>query len=424
MEQLSVQEYESATLYGALVNPSTRKQVRAVLGVGGARFFETVLFRDIYDGLVERSPDVPLWDAEVLDWASRTRGRELTSNERLEILRIFSGNSIASTGAYYAARVVDEGKKRLAGDFAQKLFSMAGTSTPSEIHAAIERTAREIAPHTSTGPTPISDALDAVMAEIEAGDCARVMTGFPKLDELMGGLAPGNLFVIGAGTGRGKTALAVNILVNAAREGLPVSFFALEMSVPEVTRRILSVEGGLALRKDMTPASKPELLASTYERVAAMPIQVSASQGFNTASIEASFEHSRVNGFMPSLVIVDYLQLMESSDRASNRQEQVAEVSRGLKRLAMRYEVPFIVLSQLRRLNDTEEADARPGLHHLRESGAIEQDADAVLLLSNERVNRSHYERVMLADLAKNRHGPIGDLKLIFNTQTQRMVEE
>lgn len=423
MEHLSIQDCESATLYAALVSPAARKQVRAVLGIGGGRYFENPLYRDIYGGLVEKSPDVALWDAEVLDWLSRTRTASLTPTERLQTLNIFSGNAVSSTGAYYAQRVVDEGKKRLAGEFAQKLVTMAGTATPSEIHAAIERTAREIAPVASTGPTHISEALDAVMAEIEAGDCQRVFTGFPKLDELMGGLAPGNLFVVGAGTGRGKTALAVNILVNAARQGLPVSFFALEMSVPEVTRRILSVEGGLALRKDLTPATKPYALAETVERVAAMPIQVSASQGFNTASIEASFEHSRVNGFVPSLVIVDYLQLMESSDRASNRQEQVAEVSRGLKRLAMRYEVPFIVLSQLRRLNDTEEADARPGLHHLRESGAIEQDADAVLLLSNERIDRSHYERMMLADLAKNRHGPVGDFQILFNTQTQQMTE-
>lgn len=423
MEHIPTHDCECAVLYSALVNPSVRKQIRAALGPGGARFFEDSLYAEVYAGLVEKSPDVALWDAETLDWYVRAQRREITAAERLRILGIFAGNSGSKSGLYYAARVIEEGKKRLAGAFAEKLLTMSPTATPSEIHALVERTAREIAPTAGVGPVHISDTIEAVMAEIEAGDVTRVFTGFPKLDELMGGLAPGNLFVVGAGTGRGKTAFAVNVLVNVARQGLPVSFFALEMTSNEVTRRILSVEGGLYLRKDMTPATKPEALAGAFERVSAMPIQISASQGFNTASIEASFEHSRVNGFVPSLVVVDYLQLMEASGAASNRQEQVAEVSRGLKRLAMRYEVPIIVLSQLRRLNDTEEADARPGLHHLRESGAIEQDADAVLLLSNERINRDKYDRVMLADLAKNRHGPIGELTINFNAQTQQMTE-
>lgn len=424
IDLLSIEDIESATLYAALVNPAARKQIRATLGVGGGRFFANQLFSEIYSGLVEKSPDVALWDTELLDWLSRSKGRELSPPERLQALRILSCNSVSQSGVYYAQRVVEEGKKRLAAGFAQKVLEISGSATPSELYALVERSAREIAPHVGVGPAHISDTIDAVMAEIEAGDATRVFTGFPKLDTLMGGLAPGNLFVVGAGTGRGKTAFAINVLVNAARMELPVSFFALEMTATEVTRRILSVEGGLVLRKDLTPATQPYALAETYERVRQMPIQISTAQGFNIASIEATFEHARVDGFVPSLVIVDYLQLLEASGSAGNRQEQVAEVSRGLKRLAMRYEVPIIVLSQLRRLNDTEQADARPGLHHLRESGAIEQDADQVLLLSNERTDRDVYDRTILADLAKNRHGPIGEFIIRFNAQTQQMTEQ
>ena len=418
--QVSTQECESATIFAALVNPAMRLVIRGILGTGGGRFFSKDFYRDLYDNLIERAPDIPLWDKETLDWASRRQGGDVSNEQRLEILNLYANNSISETGAYYAERVVTDGRKRLAAALGAKILS-AKDKTPSELLEMIERASRDISPQVAVAPVGIGDVLRDVLEEIKAGPVNSITTGFQPLDDMLGGLAPGNLFVIGAGTGRGKTALAVNMMVNAASTGSRVMFFALEMSRNEVGRRLISVKGGVILRKDMSSYEVPTRLLEAVTATQALPITISAGQGFSVLDVEVAIENLKRNNEQPNLVIVDYLQLMESRGPTANRQEQVAEVSRGLKRLAMRSGIPIIVLSQLRRLGEGEDATSKPGLHHLRESGAIEQDADAVLLLSNERVEHGNFVRSLCADLAKNRHGPVGEFRISFDTQTQQM---
>ena len=213
---LSPKACESATLYASLVAVQARREIRGVLGINGGRFFGVELYRAIYSGLVERCPDIPLGVEEVLDWVTRNQGGDLSSENRKEVLSVFADNSTSATGAYYAERVVTEGRKRLAAALGSKILQ-AENKTPSEILDLIERASKDLAPQKHTGPVAISEILGDVMAEIEAGPVDSIATGFEPLDQMLGGLAPGNLFVIGAGTGRGKTALAVNILVKIGR---------------------------------------------------------------------------------------------------------------------------------------------------------------------------------------------------------------
>ena len=247
-------------------------------------------------------------------------------------------------------------------------------------------------------------------------------SGFRDIDAITGGFQPGNLIIVAARPAMGKSALVANIAENVAvKRNMPVAFFSLEMSEVELAQRFIACRARISgdkLRKGQVKTEFPKVIRACNELEAA-PLWFDDSSDLGILDLRAKARrlHAQTQdqGGL-GLVIVDYLQLMRSDDHRANRVEQVAQMSRGLKILARELEVPVLAISQLSRAPE-QRHPPKPMLSDLRESGAIEQDADVVAFLYREDYYRdSEEEQDGLADviIAKHRNGPIGTPKLVF----------
>jgi len=246
-------------------------------------------------------------------------------------------------------------------------------------------------------------------------------TDFRNVDRIIGGVAPGELIIIGGRPSMGKTALALDFTLSWARNGKAVTYFTLEMSHRAFIERAIC---NLA-RVDMTiikggdpPKEDLEKLYAAALELKELPVIV--NEGGTTPERQIAFVRAQKKARGVDVVVVDYLQLMNTSSRVESRQQEITAISSKLKRLAMAENIPVIVLSQLNRQVESRESH-RPRLSDLRESGSLEQDADVVLLLHREDYYRrsekpGSYERDGLAEVivAKNKRGPAGIAKLIF----------
>jgi replicative DNA helicase len=252
-----------------------------------------------------------------------------------------------------------------------------------------------------------------------------VPTGYYELDRLLSGLQPGTLNVLGARPAMGKSALALGMATNVAKKtGRPVLFFSLEMGATELTQRILSAEAQVEserLRTGNLSDSDWSKIVNAVGRLD-VPLYIDDTSQITVMQIRQKLRRVTASeSLKPALVVIDYLQLMGGgSNRSENRQLEISEISRGLKLLAREFNIPVLALSQLSRGLE-QRADKRPQLSDLRESGAIEQDADTVLFLSREEMNNpdaSLDERGWSdINLAKHRAGPTGFVKLLFVSQ-------
>jgi replicative DNA helicase len=262
----------------------------------------------------------------------------------------------------------------------------------------------------------LSDLVMPTLEEMEQPDTI-YPSPWRELDTIIGGFRPGALYIVGARPGEGKTLVGVQIAMSLARRG-HVAFSTLEMRAEEITKRILSAELGIQLRRiNDSTLSQAEWgrIGRERSRVESLPIAVDDSTTSTPTEIRA---HARMVSQQGKLVgiVVDYIQLMtaRSTGESDNRQQQVAEFSRALKLMAKALHVPVIALSQLNRGLEGR-ADKSPKISDLRESGAIEQDADVVMLLSRE---GSDY----FIGVAKNRHGPRGTAHLLWDGEYARVL--
>ncbi|MGD9695548.1 MAG: replicative DNA helicase [Thermoleophilia bacterium] len=257
-------------------------------------------------------------------------------------------------------------------------------------------------------------------AEESGGGVVGLPTGFIDLDRVVGGLQPGNVVVVAARPSMGKTALALGIAEYAAlSDGRSVAIFSLEMSGDELIQRLLSstaiVDAGRIRSGRLAPEDWSRL-GRAADRLADARLFIDDSEGVTLGEMRTKTRRlkSRVG---LDLLIVDYIQLMEGNRgrRDENRVQELSSISRGLKMLARDLEVPIICVSQLNRAPDAR-PDKRPMLSDLRESGAIEQDADLVFMLYRDDYYNEDSEDKGLAEVnvAKNRHGPTDRVKLTF----------
>ncbi len=242
-----------------------------------------------------------------------------------------------------------------------------------------------------------------------------VPTGFIDVDELLIGLAKSNLLILAARPGVGKTSFALNIGENVAkRTGKAVAIFSLEMSKEELVSRMLSSEAEIDSRKLRTGELDDNdwvKLAEASAGLSKSHILVDDTSGITVAEMKTKLRRVKDLG----LVIIDYLQLMQGTGRSDNRVQIVADISRNLKIMAKDLNVPILVLSQLAR-GPEQRDDHRPRLSDLRESGSIEQDADAVLFLYRDELYNPDTEDRNVAEciIAKNRHGSTGKARLLW----------
>jgi replicative DNA helicase len=254
-----------------------------------------------------------------------------------------------------------------------------------------------------------------------------VPTGYHDLDRLLLGLQPSTLNIVGARPGMGKTSFALGILAHVGMVvQRPALLFSLEMGHLELTQRLLASEAevnGQHLQNGRIRAQDWAKIGTAVTRLSNAPIFIDDNPAVTVMDIRARARRLKKSAGDLGLVVVDYLQLMTGRGRAENRQNEVAEISRGLKILARELEVPVVALSQLSRNLETR-TDKTPQLSDLRESGSLEQDADVVMFIYRE----SEYNDEVpidraddaLIDVAKHRNGPTGKANLLFLKQYAR----
>jgi replicative DNA helicase len=253
-------------------------------------------------------------------------------------------------------------------------------------------------------------------------------SGFKDLDDKTGGFQAGNLIIIAARPSMGKSALVCNMAENAVLDGHAVALFSLEMSESELAQRFVASQArikGDDLRRGRVPEARWPKILQACQRLAAAPMYVDDSSETGVLEVRAKARrlHNQIPGGL-GLVIIDYLQLMRHEGRVESRVEQVSQISRGLKGLARELSVPVIALSQLSRAVEQRGGDKKPVLSDLRESGAIEQDADLVCFIYREEYYDKDSERPGEADIiiAKHRNGPVGDVVLTFQKEYPKFM--
>ncbi len=285
----------------------------------------------------------------------------------------------------------------------------------------------------SQGFAHIKDILKERFEEIQRVHESResvtgLSTGFIDLDKYTAGFHPGDLVIVAGRPSMGKTSFALNIAQHVALDSKrPVAIFSLEMSKELLVQRLLCSEAQVdaqKVRRGFTSAKDIERLTNAAGLLGEAPVFIDDTPAITTLDIRARARRLKVERDI-SMIVIDYLQLARTSDRAENRQQEISSISRSMKALAKELKVPVVALSQLSRAVEARGGDKRPMLSDLRESGAIEQDADLVLFLYRpEFYDPGDPEKEGKAELiiGKQRNGPTGTVQLIFEKQYTRFL--
>ncbi len=320
---------------------------------------------------------------------------------------------------------------RVGGEIAGSAHDTGGASATDLVDEA-ERRVLEIAERgkrRGSGFVPIRQVLSPTVDRLDTlhntpGDITGITSGFTELDRMTAGLQPGDLIVVAGRPSMGKTSLAMNIAENAAiGKEIPAAIFSMEMSSDQVALRMISSLGQLDQGKLRTGRFRDEdwpTITGVIAQMSEAPIFIDDTPALSPTEVRARARRlKREHGL--GLIVLDYLQLMGIAGSSENRATEISEISRGLKALARELEVPVIALSQLNR-GVEQRTDKKPVMSDLRESGAIEQDADLILFIYRDEVYDKESPRKGIADIiiAKQRNGPIGEFPLTFRGQYTR----
>ena len=341
----------------------------------------------------------------------------------------------AANAGYYASIVAEKAVLRRLVEAGTRIVQM-GYASEGEVVDLVNNAQAEI--YGVTGGVeaedyvPLVEAIDTAVDEIERargrdGEMVGVPTGFSELDELTNGLHGGQLIIVAARPGLGKSTLALDFARSATiKHHLPTIFFSLEMGRSEIAMRLLAAEstiGMSTLRKGNMEQRDWDKLANIRGQIADAPLYIDDSPNMTLVEIRAKCRRlSQKVGL--KMVVIDYLQLMTSGKKVESRQQEVSEFSRALKLLAKELNVPVIALSQLNR-GPEQRADKKPALSDLRESGSLEQDADIVVLLHREDAYERDAPPTGEADLivAKHRNGRQDTIKVAFSGMYSRFSD-
>jgi replicative DNA helicase len=393
--------------------------------------------REIFRAMVELSDRSQPVDAITLTESLRSKGALEQIGGPGYIAELADAVPTAANVAHYARIVREKAVLRSLATIATDIAASAYESNAdvdefldTAEHRIFEISERRIKPAFHTMPELTRASLQILERLYENRELVTgVPTGFKDLDVLTAGLQPSDLIILAARPSMGKTALALNIAAYAAMEAEPkrgVAFFSLEMSKEQLVLRLLCSEARVDSAKAragyLSERDFPKL-AQAAARLSEAPIFIDDSSDTTPITLKAKCRRlARERGNNLGLVIVDYLQLMRSSRPGESREKEIAEISRSLKGLAKELKVPVIGLSQLNRQVETR-PDRRPLLADLRESGAIEQDADVIAFIYREEMYKGKDSKepgVAEVIVAKQRNGPTDTVKLTYVNQYTR----
>ena len=355
---------------------------------------------------------------------------ELEASGGLEYLAMLSNETPGAANVRAYARILRERSTlrsliSAGNQISGSAFATDGRSASDLVDEA-ERLVFEIAEKGSRGQVGfrhlksiLPDAVDRIdLLHQSGGNITGIPTGFTEFDKLTAGLQAGELIVIAGRPSMGKSTLAVNIAENAAIGAkVPTAIFSMEMPSQQLAFRMISALGRVDqthLRTGNFPDEDWSRINTAVQLMSDAPIFIDDSASLSPTEIRARARRlKREHGL--GLIVVDYLQLMQVHGSTENRATEISEISRSLKALAKELELPIIALSQLNRSVE-QRTDKRPVMSDLRESGAIEQDADLIVFIYREEVYNPDTPRKGIADIniAKQRNGPIGDFPLTF----------
>lgn len=381
-----------------------------------AEDFYRVEHKMIYSAVLRLyAADVPYDCAAITNELEKTGELKRVGQDYLRSLNNLEYTTVRVN--YYAKEISEASAKRKLDELGRMLSKCTKSDKTSAEWIALAEEKLTCAVSGTTNLKSASDIANRVLDEIcNAKKSQGIKTGLIRLDKITGGLKKSDLIILAARPSMGKTALAMNIALNASINS-STAVFSLEMSESQLMQRMMSTEG----RVESTRIQRGELNERELRAVADAAEDISKRKLFidDTAAISLlelktrSRRLKREHGL--DLIIIDYLQLLQASkEYRGNRVQEVSELSRGLKSLAKELDVPVLALSQLSRAVE-QRADKRPLLSDLRESGSIEQDADIVIFLYREEYYNREADDIAEAIVAKNRNGALGTCPLYFD---------
>lgn len=429
-------EAEQATLGGMLLS---RDAIEAVVEVVDGADFYRPIHQTVFEAIVALHGRGEPADARTVTAALFDSG-DLQRIGGVPYLHTLIEQVPTAANASYYARIVQQRavSRRLveAGiRIAQLGYGSANGEGKdlSDIVDLAQQAVYDITVERGAGETlRAGEVFQPVMDDIESagsndGSMLGVPTGFKDLDRLLNGLQPGQVIIVAGRPGLGKSTVGLDIARHAAiRAGMASGFFTLEMSKVEMVTRLLSAEARVpmhVLRSGQLSDDDWARMARRMGEIAQAPIFVDDTPSMGLSEIRAKARNLKKKHNL-RLLVIDYLQLMSSPKKTESRQQEVSELSRGLKLLSKEIGCPIIVISQLNR-GPEQRTDKRPQLSDLRESGSIEQDADVVILLHRDDYYDKESPRAGEADMivAKHRNGPTDTITVAAQLHLSRFVD-
>jgi replicative DNA helicase len=422
-------EAERSLIGGILRDPSTLDAIAAT--IRGADFYEDA-HRRVFRAVVDLVRDGKPVDMAGVFSQLQVNGDTLDAGGTAYLAELWESAETGANVEYHAAIVRDAALARSLIHTATEVIRDAydHVAPAAEQLATAERKLFDLrGDQSGGGPVRARDLIREALERIDqrraGGDGLNgLATHYPDLDQYLAGLKPGQMIVLGARPGGGKTALALNIAANVAGAGESVLFFSMEMPKEEIADRLLAMGSDVRLiriSRGKLDAAELDRLANqqTDAGVGTIPLWVDDRPGQSADQLLAVTRRA-VRRHGVKLVIVDYLQLMRPENPRENRTQQVGTCARRIKQIARECRIPVLCLCQLNRQVEGR-ADARPLLSDLRESGEIEQHADAVVFLSPA-ANQDQSWEVWTIDVGvrKNRNGPTGDTALAYRRPVLR----
>ncbi|MBI4717832.1 MAG: replicative DNA helicase [Planctomycetes bacterium] len=424
---------EMALLGSMMMSRDAVAEVLPIIGRHDSHWFYLPVHQKLFETLVDLYDD-PAKAMDLVVVSDELRRRDLYDFVGGQAYMIQLAESFAewANAEFYARIVRDKGLLRelirCVGEIADQAYS--GIDETRDILDFAERRLFAVTERRVTGQSiALRDVVARLAHQLRDSDgsiCTGLPSGFPRLDELTSGFQAGDLVVLAGRPSMGKTALGLALARHAAVvEHRPVVFFSMEMSQDQVAQRLICMHTGIdsqRLRRRMLNDEEMKSLLFACEEFRDAPLLIDDTPGMTALELRAKARRLRQQHNIQA-VFVDYLQLMHTP-QAENRQVEIAGISRALKGLGRELGIPVITMAQLNRMAEGRQ-DKRPIMSDLRESGAIEQDADVVLLIHREEYYHPDKEECRgLAELiiAKQRNGPVDTVPLSFNKKLTRFA--